>query len=121
MFWWKSKSKNTDAISQPSTNTRHNSDNELDAIRTYTAYICFTPDGNILEVNPLFLDVVGYKEAEIIGKHHRMFCPSHYSSSSEYQQFWQNLASGKAYNGTFLWLKKNQTGLSRGELLSRQK
>ncbi len=109
MFWWKSKSKNTDETAQSSPNKPHNSDNELEAIRAYTAYICFTPDGKILEVNPIFLDVVGYQEADIIGKHHRMFCPSHYSNSPEYQQFWQDLASGKAYNGTFLRLKRDRS------------
>ncbi len=80
---------------------------ELNAIRANTAMISFTSDGTILDANELFLSVVGYQKSEIVGKHHRIFCDDSYVTSSEYQQFWRDLASGKSNSGTFLRHNKN--------------
>lgn len=80
---------------------------DLDSIRKHTAYISFTPDGVVTEVNDVFSDTVGYSANEVIGKHHRMFCPSHYADSTEYAAFWRKLAKGEAQTGSFLRLKKN--------------
>ncbi|MFB2649879.1 methyl-accepting chemotaxis protein [Shewanella mangrovisoli] len=108
MFWWKVKSNNRDANSHSSGFTAAETlENELAAIRAYTAYICFTPKGEIIEANDIFLDVMGYSANEILGKHHRMFCTTQYSGSQEYQKFWQELATGNAFTGTFQRLKKN--------------
>ncbi|MDO3386359.1 PAS domain-containing methyl-accepting chemotaxis protein [Gilvimarinus sp. SDUM040013] len=88
----------------------------LDAIRAHTGYIEFTPQGDILDANNLFLKVVGYSMDEIKGKHHRIFCEPEYIHSSEYQEFWRDLASGNSKSGTFkrrsasgetLWLEAN--------------
>lgn len=83
------------------------SQNDLEAIKEHTAFISFTPEGEILEVNNLFLNVVGFRQDEVLGKHHRMFCLSSYASSDEYRLFWRDLANGKAFSGNFLRLKKN--------------
>lgn len=84
---------------------------DIDAIRKYTAFISFTPDGHILEANALFLNVVGYQAADVIGKHHRMFCLPSYANSDEYRLFWRELAKGNTFTGNFLRLKKNGTPL----------
>ena len=80
---------------------------ELAAVKTHSPYIHFTPDGTIIDANSLFLSVMGYQLSEITGKHHKMFCLSSYASSDEYRLFWQDLASGKAFSGSFLRVKKN--------------
>ena len=80
---------------------------DLDSIKKHTAYISFTPDGVVTEVNDVFSDTVGYSANEVIGKHHRMFCPSQYTDSTEYAAFWRKLAKGEAQTGSFLRLKKN--------------
>lgn len=80
---------------------------DFNAIKKNTAFISFTPDGHILEANALFLSVVGYQAADIIGKHHRMFCLPSYANSDEYRLFWRDLAKGSAFTGNFLRLKKD--------------
>lgn len=74
---------------------------ELQAIQQHLAMIEFTPEGKILGANQSFLEVVGYREDEVVGEHHRMFCDSDYAKSDEYRQFWQRLAAGEAQSKTF--------------------
>ena len=73
----------------------------IDAVKVGVATISFTPGGEILEANPLFLSVVGYSEQEVIGKHHRIFCDAHYVQSSSYAQFWEQLRQGHSHSGTY--------------------
>ena len=79
----------------------------LSAIYNHVAYIEFTPEGKILDANDLFLDTVGYKREEVIGKHHRIFCDSDYAKSSEYSQFWQALQGANSTSGTFMRFNAN--------------
>ncbi|WP_421338284.1 methyl-accepting chemotaxis protein [Aeromonas veronii] len=73
----------------------------IDAVKVGVATISFTPGGEILEANPLFLSVVGYSEQEVIGKHHRIFCDAHYAQSSSYAQFWEQLRQGHSHSGIY--------------------
>ena len=73
----------------------------IDAVKKGVATISFTPQGVILEANPLFLSVVGYSEQEVVGKHHRMFCDAHYGQSTSYSQFWQQLDHGETHSGIY--------------------
>ncbi|WP_368192671.1 methyl-accepting chemotaxis protein [Aeromonas sp. s8] len=73
----------------------------IDAVKVGVATISFTPSGEVLEANPLFLSVVGYSEQEVIGKHHRIFCDAHYVQSSSYAQFWEQLRQGHSHSGTY--------------------
>ncbi|WP_139410695.1 methyl-accepting chemotaxis protein [Aeromonas veronii] len=73
----------------------------IDAVKVGVATISFTPSSEILEANPLFLNVVGYSEQEVIGKHHRIFCDAHYVQSSSYAQFWEQLRQGHSHSGTY--------------------
>ncbi|QWZ81706.1 methyl-accepting chemotaxis protein [Aeromonas sp. FDAARGOS 1414] len=73
----------------------------IDAVKVGVATISFTPSGEILQANPLFLSVVGYSEQEVIGKHHRIFCDAHYAQSSSYAQFWEQLRQGHSHSGTY--------------------
>lgn len=82
------------------------------AVQQQEPMIVFTPQGDIVDANPLFLKAVGYELAEIRGKHHRMFCAADYVRSTDYQKFWQQLAQGKAQAGTFTRYKKE------GELIT---
>ena len=67
---------------------------KLDAISRSQAMIEFKPDGTIVFANENFLGAVGYTLAEIVGKHHRMFCDPDYVRGEEYAQFWTKLAAG---------------------------
>jgi methyl-accepting chemotaxis protein len=74
---------------------------ELQAIQQHLAMIEFTPEGEILQANQLFLNVVGYTLDEVKGRHHRMFCEAAYAQTDEYRQFWLSLAAGEAQSETY--------------------
>ncbi|MCD1594461.1 MULTISPECIES: PAS domain-containing protein [Thalassospira] len=66
----------------------------LKAIDRSQAVIEFDLNGKILKANQNFLNSMGYKEDEIIGKHHSMFVEPGYDSSSEYKEFWVSGLNG---------------------------
>lgn len=75
---------------------------KVDAIDRAQAVIEFDLNGIILTANPNFLEVTGYTEAELIGKHHRMFCDPDYVTKEEYRNFWDRLSSGQFEAGEYL-------------------
>ena len=75
-----------------------------DAICQNKPVIEFSPEGVINKASPLFLSTMGYRADEIIGHHHRIFCPPSLVSSPEYSQFWQRLAKGESFSGKYLRL-----------------
>ena len=79
------------------------------AVHQQFAVIEFTPAGNILSANENFLTALGYERHEIVGQHHKMFVGLEYQSSSEYEKFWRDLASGRRISGEFQRFRKNGT------------
>ncbi len=67
----------------------------LDALDRSQAVISFDMDGNILDANDNFLEVMGYDLAEIKGRHHNIFVEESDKQSPEYKQFWQSLRAGE--------------------------
>lgn len=78
----------------------------LQAIRSHMAVIEFTPQGDILDANSRFLNVVGYSLGEVVGAHHRIFCSVEFGNTAEYSTFWQQLRQGQSQRGTFARLNK---------------
>ncbi|MFK7861136.1 MAG: PAS domain-containing protein [Granulosicoccus sp.] len=74
---------------------------KIEAINRAQAVIEFTPDGQIITANTPFLSTTGYSLEDITGQHHRMFCDSDYTSSSEYKSFWANLKHGDFESGRY--------------------
>jgi methyl-accepting chemotaxis protein len=66
----------------------------------------FDPEGNILKANQNFLDVMGYKQDEILGEHHRLFISKDERNSDSYRNFWRDLAAGRANRGEFKRITK---------------
>ncbi len=79
---------------------------QIHAIQDSCAFIIFTPTGEILEASQLFLKCMGYTLDEIVGRHHKMFCPKEIIEDLAYATFWQNLAKGHATRGSFLRVDK---------------
>jgi methyl-accepting chemotaxis protein len=77
------------------------------AVDRSQALIEFTPDGEIINANNLFLDCMGYALDEIRGKHHRIFVDSAYADSSEYSHFWERLKRGESNTAEYLRLGKS--------------
>ncbi len=86
---------------------RHNARGVLGAVDATYAYIEFDLGGNVLSANENFLRLMEYRSDEIVGKHHRLFVDPAFASSSAYQQFWSELASGRAQTATFRRVTKS--------------
>ncbi len=71
------------------------------AIERSMGVIEFKPDGTIVRANDLFLAAVGYTQAEIQGRHHRIFVKPEQAAQRAYQDFWANLGSGQVVPGQF--------------------
>lgn len=80
---------------------------QIDAINRSQAVIEFELDGTIITANDNFLNALGYKLDEIQGQHHRIFCDSEYTSSTEYKTFWSNLGQGNFSTGEYMRLTKD--------------
>lgn len=78
----------------------------LTALNHSQAIIEFNPDGTIITANKNFTQTIGYELAEIVGKHHKMFCTAEFYQ--ENPTFWEDLAVGGIKKGQFL--RKNATG-----------
>ena len=75
---------------------------QIEAIGRVQAVIEFSLTGEILTANQNFCDVLGYRLEEIAGRHHSMFVDKAYASSPEYQQFWEQLRSGRFQAAEFV-------------------
>lgn len=74
---------------------------QLAAISASQAVIEFDLEGKILTANRNFVDVMGYRLEEIVGRHHRMFMEEAHSATPAYEQFWSDLRSGQFKAGEF--------------------
>ena len=74
---------------------------KVSAIGKAQAVVEFDVNGNVLDANANFLDVMGYELADIKGEHHRMFCEAEYANSLEYKKFWQKLNRGEFDSGRY--------------------
>ena len=81
---------------------------QIDAINRSTALISFNSDGFIMNVNSIFLKIMGYESKEknkLIGKHHSIFVNYEYSKSDEYNKFWESLKKGNFFDGIYERIK----------------
>lgn len=78
-----------------------------EALLNSNAMIEFNVDGQILWANQKFLQMMDYSLHELLEKNHSIFLPDWQLHSEEYQQLWQQLASGHSVNGEFKRIKKN--------------
>jgi methyl-accepting chemotaxis protein len=74
---------------------------KLDAISRVQGVIEFSTDGTILTANENFLQVVGYRLDEIVGRRHRMFVDPAYAESADYREFWNALNRGECLSREF--------------------
>ena len=112
----------TDAIS-----TSREQRDTINAIYRSMAVIEFDLEGKVINANEAFLESMGYKREEIVGKHHSMFCEPELAESAEYEKFWQRLRRGEFVvdrfkrvdrHGNEVWLEASYNPISNdfGEL-----
>lgn len=71
------------------------------------ALIEFDLEGRILGANDNFLELMGYRLEDVIGRHHRIFCDPDYADSPAYHQFWEKLGRGEFDQGEYKRLCKD--------------
>jgi len=71
----------------------------LTALDLSQAVIEFTPEGNIVSANKNFLSTMGCQLADIVGKHHKIFCKDDFYQKNPH--FWSQLAKGQHASGRF--------------------
>lgn len=86
----------------------------LQAVDRSMAIIEFTPDGKITRVNDNFLQATGYRQSELLGRHHSLLCDPAFVESAEYRMLWEGLKRGeyragriqrRHRSGDSLWLE----------------
>jgi len=85
---------------------RQNAKGILSAIDSSYAYIEFDLGGSVLSANKNFLQLLGYRSDEVVGRHHRIFVDPTQSALPAYQQFWNDLNAGKPQSEVFKRLTK---------------
>ncbi len=80
---------------------------KLAALNRSLAVIEFDMEGKILAANKNFLDVLGYKLDEIVGRNHSMFVQEAERASSKYRFFWEQLRKGEFQSAEYRRLGKN--------------
>ncbi|KEQ51524.1 methyl-accepting chemotaxis protein [Sphingobium chlorophenolicum] len=71
------------------------------ALNRSQAVIEFALNGTILDANANFLQLMGYRREEVVGRHHRIFCAPDHAESADYVAFWQKLGSGAFDAGAY--------------------
>lgn len=76
-------------------------ESRLKAIDRAQGVIEFALDGTILAANPVFLDIIGYRLDEVVGRHHRMLMDPAEMTAPAYQAFWERLRAGHYTSSLF--------------------
>ena len=79
---------------------------QVAAISKVQAVIEFQVDGTIVSANDKFLDAMGYRLEEVVGRHHSLFVDPADAGGMEYRRFWADLAAGRSQTGRFRRLGK---------------
>ena len=80
---------------------------KLDSLERTQGLIEFNLDGTIIDANENFLNVMGYRLDEIVGRHHRIFVNEAISRGADYAHLWEDLAKGKSVSNLFERVAKN--------------
>jgi len=88
------------------------------ALNHSLAIIEFDLQGQVLNANQRFLDVMAYSHEQLRHKNHRIFVAEDYASSFDYEVFWQKLKAGEEQQGEYhqynsrgqpVWLQASYT------------
>lgn len=79
---------------------------KLEAISRSNAVIEFDMEGNILEVNSIFMSVSGYEHGELEGKPYDYLLPESEKGKPQVQMMWDNLREGTFFSGEFIQKSK---------------
>lgn len=90
------------ALDETQQRQRHaDCEGKIKAIERSEAMAEFDMKGNLLAANANFLAMMGYTADQVIGRHHRIFCPADLVESESYRSFWEKLNRGEFMQGEF--------------------
>ncbi|WP_377007756.1 methyl-accepting chemotaxis protein [Comamonas endophytica] len=72
---------------------------QMQALYRNQAVIEFDAQGRILDANPQFMELMGYRIDELRGQHHRIFVDRAEHDGPGYAAFWARLRAGEAFVG----------------------
>ena len=78
-----------------------------ESLNNSSAVIEFDLEGTVLSANANFLELMGYREDELIGEHHSLLMPPEETASAAYKRFWSNLRKGHFFSGEFRRCRKD--------------
>ncbi len=74
---------------------------KLAAIDRSQAVAEFTLDGIVIRANENYLQLFGYTQEEVEGRHHSLFCTNEVAQHPDYKAFWDSLRRGEFRGGEF--------------------
>ena len=74
---------------------------QIEAISKTNGIVEYRLDGTIINANDIVCKLFGFKQEELIGKHHRILVGDTVALSTAYQQFWTNIIHGHFQEGEF--------------------
>ena len=74
---------------------------QIAAIGRSQCVVTFDMDGIVLDANDNFLEAMGYRLDEIVGRHHSVMVEPSLAESEQYRQFWDNLRAGTFLSSKF--------------------
>ncbi|MDP3744953.1 MAG: PAS domain S-box protein [Methylotenera sp.] len=80
---------------------------QIDAIGKSQGVVELSLDGMILKANAVYLNMLGYTEQEIVGKHVSMVMDPIFAKSSAYTTLWCKLAQGESDTGQYKRIAKD--------------
>ena len=72
-----------------------------EAINKTNASIEFDMNGKIIGVNELFLGVMGYTKADLIGKYEEVLLPEAEKNNPQHEMMWDSIKKGQYFSGEF--------------------
>ncbi len=95
----------TDITNQKNISADH--EGQISAIGKSQAVISFDLTGRVLDANPNFLAVIGYRLEEVAGQHHSLFVEPGHRDTFEYRSFWEKLGRGEFDAGRYKRITKD--------------
>jgi len=79
----------------------------FEALNRSQAVIQFDLDGTVVTANDVFLDTLGYRLDEVVGRKHAIFVDPQDRDGGDYRAFWNDLRAGKFRRGEFKRIAKS--------------
>ncbi|MEM0938135.1 MAG: PAS domain-containing protein [Pseudomonadota bacterium] len=98
----------TDRADEPEHKPNFNQDAAIvAALKEVYTFIEFSLDGTIVNANDHFLRAMGYRLADVLGRHHRIFMPPDEVDCAAYRAHWVRVGRGEVLSGRYRRVRKD--------------